>query len=141
MNNDKYVAKSFCISKLFSIFASLIGHEQWKSRKKRINMDNKDFITLEESKDMLIGKSGTPERDAYEEEIKLYAIGAAIRETRKQQNLTQEELGQMVGVQKAQISRIENGKNLTFATVLKLFKAMNISVNLDIDKLGRVALC
>ena len=69
-------------------------------------MDKKDFITLEESKDLLIGKLGSPERDAYEEEIKLYAIGAAIRETRKQQNLTQEELGQMVGVQKAQISRI-----------------------------------
>ena len=99
-------------------------------------MDKKDFISLEESKDLLIGKPGSPERDAYEEEIKLYAIGAAIRETRKQKNLTQEELGQMVGVQKAQ-----NGKNLTFATVLKLFKAMNISVKLDIDKLGRVALC
>jgi DNA-binding XRE family transcriptional regulator len=102
---------------------------------------NKDYITLEESKDELIGKIGTPERDAYEEELRLYAIGAAIRETRKSQNLTQEELGRMVGVQKAQISRIENGKNLTFATVLKLFKAMNVSVKLDIDKLGRVALC
>ena len=104
-------------------------------------MEKKDFITLEESKDMLIGKPDTAERDAYEEEIKLYAIGAAIRETRLKQNLTQEELGQLVGVQKAQISRIENGKNLTFATVLKLFKAMNIGVKLDIDKLGRVALC
>ena len=104
-------------------------------------MEKKDFITLEESKDMLIGKPCTAERDAYEEEIKLYAIGAAIRETRIKQNLTQEELGQLVGVQKAQISRIENGKNLTFATVLKLFKAMNIGVKLDIDKLGRVALC
>ncbi len=104
-------------------------------------MEKKDFITLDESKDMLIGKPGTAERDAYEEEIKLYAIGAAIRETRLKQNLTQEELGQLVGVQKAQISRIENGKNLTFATVLKLFKAMNIGVKLDIDKLGRVALC
>lgn len=31
---------------------------------------NKDFITLEESKDVLIGKFGTPERDAYEEELK-----------------------------------------------------------------------
>jgi len=104
-------------------------------------IDKKNFITLEESKDKLIGKVGTPDRDAYEEEIRLFSIGAAIRETRKQKNLTQEELGQMVGVQKAQISRIENGRNLTFATVLKLFKAMNISVNLDIDKLGRVALC
>lgn len=104
-------------------------------------MEKKDFITIEESKDMLIGKPGSPERDAYEEEIRLYTIGAAIRNARKQQNLTQEELGQMVGVQKAQISRIENGRNLTFATVLKLFRAMNISVNLDLDKLGRVALC
>ncbi len=104
-------------------------------------MEKKDFITIEESKDMLIGKPGSPERDAYEEEIRLYTIGAAIRDARKQQNLTQEELGQMVGVQKAQISRIENGRNLTFATVLKLFRAMNISVNLDLDKLGRVALC
>ena len=104
-------------------------------------MEKKDFITIEESKDMLIGKPGSPERDAYEEEIRLYTIGAAIRNARKQRNLTQEELGQMVGVQKAQISRIENGRNLTFATVLKLFRAMNISVNLDLDKLGRVALC
>ena len=110
-------------------------------KKKTTGKMNKDFITLEESKDELIGKIGTPERDAYEEELRLYAIGAAIRETRKSQNLTQEELGRMVGVQKAQISRIENGKNLTFATVLKLFKAMNVSVKLDIDKLGRVALC
>lgn len=105
------------------------------------NMNKKDFITLEESKDDLIGKVGSPARDSYEEDIKLYAIGAAIRETRKKQNLTQEELGRMIGVQKAQISRIENGRNLTFATVLKLFKAMNISVNLDIDQLGKVALC
>lgn len=44
---------------------------------------NKDFITLEDSKDELIGKIGTPERDAYEEELRLYAIGAAIRQTRK----------------------------------------------------------
>lgn len=118
----------------------LLGNNISKTRKTTGKM-NKDFITLEESKDELIGKIGTPERDAYEEELRLYAIGAAIRETRKSQNLTQEELGRMVGVQKAQISRIENGKNLTFATVLKLFKAMNVSVKLDIDKLGRVALC
>ena len=102
--------------------------------------ENRDFITLDESKDKLIGKVGNPERDAYEEELKFYAIGAAIKQTRKQLNLTQEELGQMVGVQKAQISRIENGNNLPFATVAKLFRAMNVKVELDIEQLGRVAL-
>ena len=68
---------------------------------------DKDFITLEESKDQLIGKVGTPKRDEYEEELRLYAIGAAIRETRKQQNLTQEELGRMVGVQKARFHELK----------------------------------
>lgn len=38
---------------------------------------NKDFITLEESKDQLIGKVGTSERDAYEEVLNLYLIGDA----------------------------------------------------------------
>lgn len=113
-------------------------HENGKKMKKKIS---KDFITLDESKDNLIGKVGTPERDAYEEELKLYAVGAAIKQTRKQLNLTQEDLGRMVGVKKAQISRIENGKNLTFATVVKLFRAMNVGVELDIDRLGKVALC
>ena len=40
---------------------------------------DKDFITLEESKDQLIGKVGTPKRDEYEEELRLYAIGAKLR--------------------------------------------------------------
>ena len=33
-------------------------------------MMDKDFITLEESKDQLIGKVGTPGRDKYEEELR-----------------------------------------------------------------------
>jgi len=43
-------------------------------------------------------------------------------------------------VQRAQISRIENGKNLTFSTVAKVFKAMGISANLEIGNLRKIAL-
>ncbi|KAA6305280.1 hypothetical protein EZS27_043067, partial [termite gut metagenome] len=39
----------------------------------------------------------------------------------------------LVGVQKAQISKIENGKNLTIATIIKIFKAMGVSAQLEID--------
>lgn len=52
----------------------------------------------------------------------------------------QEQLGEMVGVQKAQISRLENGKNLTIATIARLFKALNQQVSLDIPSIGRIAL-
>ncbi len=99
------------------------------------------FYTHEEIVDEFIGKKGTPARDKYDENLEMFLIGEAIKRTRQQKNLTQEELGKLVGVQKAQISRIENGKNLTFATVIKLFKAMGVSARLEIDNLGKVALC
>lgn len=35
-----------------------------------------------------------------------------------------------MGVQKAQVSKIENGKNLNFSTIAKAFKAMDIPAKL-----------
>ena len=64
-----------------------------------------------------------------------------IRKARLAQSLSQEQLGELVGVQKAQISRLENGKNLTIASIVRLFKALNQKVTLDIPSVGRVALC
>ena len=46
----------------------------------------------------------------------------------------------LIGVQRAQISRIENGKNLTFSTIARVFKAMGISAKLEIRSIGQVAL-
>ncbi|WP_394811647.1 helix-turn-helix domain-containing protein [Bacteroides uniformis] len=46
----------------------------------------------------------------------------------------------LIGVQRAQISRIESGKNLTFSTIARVFKAMGISAKLEIGNLGKVAL-
>lgn len=56
--------------------------------------------TLDKVQDELIGKKGSPERDLFEYELQLDLIGKAIKQTRKERNLTQEELGKMVGVQK-----------------------------------------
>lgn len=36
----------------------------------------------------------------------------------------------MIGVKKAQISRIENGQNLTVTTILKVFKALDVDTKL-----------
>jgi transcriptional regulator with XRE-family HTH domain len=49
-------------------------------------------------------------------------------------NLTQEQLGKLVGVQKAQISKLENNfTNARFETVLKVFKALNVKVNFSVE--------
>lgn len=93
--------------------------------------------TLDEAKDELIGKRGTSERKQYEFELKLELIGDMIQTARKQRNLTQEELGKLIGVKKAQISRLENNTgNITLETVLKVFNALGAKVNFNIQMMN-----
>jgi len=37
----------------------------------------------------------------------------------------------------SQISKIENGRNVTFSTIARLFNAMNIRVMLDLGSMGK----
>ncbi|MCD8297145.1 MAG: helix-turn-helix domain-containing protein [Prevotella sp.] len=98
------------------------------------------FYTEEEILDKHIGKKVSPKREQFEADLNSFLIGDAIRQARQSKKLIQEELGKMIGVQKVQISRIENGKNLTFSTIAKVFRAMDIRANLEIGDLGKVAL-
>ena len=99
------------------------------------------FYTQEQMVDKHVGAKGTPAREEYDEQVELMLIGEAIRKARLAQSLSQEQLGEIIGVQKAQISRLENGKNLTISTISRLFRAMNQKVTLEIPSIGRVALC
>lgn len=93
--------------------------------------------TLEQTKDDLIGKVGTPERDQYEVELKLELIGDMIQQARKQRNLTQQQLGELIGVKKAQISRLENNTgNVTIETILKVFNALEAKVKFNVKMLN-----
>ena len=98
------------------------------------------FYTEEEILDKHIGEKGTPARDKFETDLHSFLIGEAIKKVRESKNLTQEDLGNLIGVQRTQISRIENGKNLTFSTIARVFQAMEISVKLEIGNLGKVVL-
>jgi DNA-binding XRE family transcriptional regulator len=90
--------------------------------------------TLDEVQDKLIGKKGTRERDVFEYELQMDLIGKAIKQTRQNRNLTQEELGKLIGVQKAQISRIENNaSNVTMDTLLRVFTALKAKIKLQVE--------
>ncbi len=93
-------------------------------------------MTFDELKDKYIGMKGTPERDAYELELKVEVLGEMIKQVRKERHLTQEELGKMVGVNKSQISKLErNTKNVTIATILKIFRALKTNVKFSLEKM------
>lgn len=84
------------------------------------------LYTHEEMLDRVVGKKGTQRRDAMEAELQSYLIGEAIKQARMEKNLTQEQLGVLMGVQRAQVSRIEKGHNLTIGTIIRAFKAMGV---------------
>ncbi len=100
-------------------------------------MNNKLRIyTLDEAKDKHLGKIGTNNRDRYEHELRLDLLGEMIKEARKERKLTQSQLGEMIGVQKSQISRIENNaKNVTIETILRVFRALKAKVNFNVELL------
>jgi len=90
--------------------------------------------TLDQVQDTLIGEKGTPERDSIEYELQMDLIGKAIKQSRKERNLTQEELGKLIGVQKAQISRLENNAaNVTMDTLLRVFTALKAKVTFQVE--------
>ena len=89
--------------------------------------------TLAEMKDRYIGKIGTNERDEYEYELRMDVLGRMIKTARQERNLTQEQLGQLVGVQKSQISKLESSTNsATIDTILKVFKALKADIHFNV---------
>jgi|SRR5690554_1559542 len=99
-------------------------------------MKNKKMrmMTLDQMKDKDIGKIGTPERDKYEFDLQMEVLGDMIKSVRKERNLTQEQLGKLIGVQKSQISKLErNTKNVTIETILKVFRALKANVRFSVE--------
>lgn len=89
--------------------------------------------SLTQMKDKYIGSKGTTEREAYEYELRMDVLGRMIKAARQERNLTQEELGKLVGVQKAQISKLESSTNsATIDTILKVFKALKADIHFNV---------
>jgi DNA-binding XRE family transcriptional regulator len=103
------------------------------------------LYSSEEVLDKHFGKVGTPRRDEFERSVAAsvhaYELGEAIKKARLQQNLTQEELGKRVGVQRAQISRLEKGYSISIPTMSRVFQALGVATaTLDLGTIGKVAL-
>jgi HTH-type transcriptional regulator/antitoxin HipB len=90
-------------------------------------------VAFNELEDELFGAPGTPDRAEYDAALELAMIPATIKAYRRQHNLTQAELGERVGVQKAQISKLErNASNVTLDTLRKVFGAMQTVVKIQL---------
>ena len=126
------------------------GNSKSRSNKKRIFqkqiiMAQMNLTPLDDVLDKHFGKIGTPKRDAFEsdvdEALHAYRLGEAIKKARIEQNLTQEQLGERIGVKRAQISRLERGYSITIPTMRRVFKALGVvTATVDLGIAGKVAL-
>jgi len=90
--------------------------------------------TLSEMKDKYIGKRGSQNREAYEHELRMDVLGRMIKATRQERCLTQEQLGLLDGVQKAQISKLESSANsATIDTIVKIFSALKAEIHFKVS--------
>jgi len=97
--------------------------------KKKIKQYNLDQI-----KDEFIGTIGTKKRDQYEYDLQMDVIGELIKRARQERNMSQEELGKLIGVQKSQISRLENHTgNITLTTIIKVFQALRAKLKFELE--------
>ncbi|MBO5025944.1 MAG: helix-turn-helix transcriptional regulator [Bacteroidaceae bacterium] len=108
-------------------------------------MARMNLTSLDDVLDKHFGKVGTPKRDAFEndvdEALHAYRLGEAIKKARIEQNLTQEELGERIGVRRSQISRLERGYSITIPTMIRVFKALGVTTaSIDLGAVGKVAL-
>jgi DNA-binding XRE family transcriptional regulator len=88
------------------------------------------YKSLDELKDKYVGKIGSDERAAYEYELRMDILGRMIKAARQERKLTQAQLGLLVGVQKAQISKLESSANsATIDTIIKIFTALKADIH------------
>ncbi|MDD2984368.1 MAG: helix-turn-helix transcriptional regulator [Crocinitomicaceae bacterium] len=104
-------------------------------------MENKEkdleMFSFDQIKDEFIGETGTVKRTLYEQELQMEMIGDLIKKVRLERNMTQEELGKLIGVQRAQISKLENNTtNVTVETILRVFSALKAKVNFNVEILN-----
>lgn len=89
--------------------------------------------SLDELKDEFIGKPGTKARDQFEYDLSMDVLGYMIKKARQERNMTQEQLGKLIGVQKAQISKLESSTNsATIDTIVKVFKALKADIRFNV---------
>lgn len=79
--------------------------------------------TLDQFVDEEYGERGTPKRERFENGYEQFKLGVMIQEARLEKGLTQEQLAEKCGTNRAYISKIENNiKDVRLSTLQKIIE-------------------
>ena len=84
---------------------------------------NKNLTPFADHLDQQYGKRGTTEREKFEVGLETFKLGVMIKELRKENGLTQEQLAERCGTTKTYISRIENNaSDIRLSTLMRIIR-------------------
>ncbi len=105
--------------------------------KRREKLNKMGFVSHNEQKDKVYGLKGSEAREEYEKDFKTELIGDFLKKLRKENNLTQEQLAEIMKIDKSYISKIENNlKETKFGTIRRYVEALKVnkmSLKLEFD--------
>ena len=91
--------------------------------------NSKNIGSFDEVLNSLYGEPGSPEREEFRREAYAYCVGTIVRDARKRERLTQQQLADRVGAKKSYISRIETGSVEPSAGLfLNIINALGLSI-------------
>lgn len=99
-------------------------------------MKRREYYTMEEATDYLIGTIGTPERDKFEAKVKAGLIGNAIRAEREAQCLSRKDVEDKLYLSRGLVARIEHGEDVSLRHIIYVISGLGMTGNLDMGKRG-----
>lgn len=79
---------------------------------------------------MRYGEKGSAERENFRDDAFAYYFGEIIKSRRKELNISQDQLAEMVGKKRPYISRVENGEDIRLSTFALLAGALKLNISL-----------
>lgn len=91
-----------------------------------MNIDNSEESREHQKKEVVIFATEIPFDNSL--------IGDLLKSIRKRRKYSQTRLGRIIGVNKAQVSKLESNQgNLTFSTLIKVFVALKVKATLKVE--------
>lgn len=101
-------------------------------RKLNLSKLEKETHSANDYLDQKFGKVGTDEREDFSAKALSYYYGELIKETRKEKKLTQQELADKIGKERAYIAKIEQGKtDLQISNFVQIIRALGLSLKIQ----------
>ena len=89
----------------------------------------KHLPTVNDELNAKYGKIGTPERAEFNAKANAYYYGELIKEKRKEKHLTQQELADQIGKERAYIAKIEQGKtDMQISNFTQIINALGLQL-------------